>query len=79
MNKFARLMRDSGPARFFVPVGIILIVFAIILFSLNTGKYVETAGKITSVTEGAYDEEQNQQQYDLTVAYTVNGKDYTGT
>lgn len=79
MNKLARLMRDSGPARFFVPVGIILIVFAIILLSLNTGKYVETAGKVTSVIESGYDEEQNQQQYDVGVAYSVNGKEYTGT
>ena len=29
-NKFARFMRNSGPARFFVPAGIILIVFGIL-------------------------------------------------
>lgn len=78
MNKLARIMRDSGPARFFVPAGIILIVFAIVLFTFNTGKYVETTGKVVSVTEGHYDEENNQQLYDVNVAYTVDGKEYTG-
>ena len=28
-NRIARIMRNTGPARFFVPLGIILIVFGI--------------------------------------------------
>ena len=39
-------MRNSGPARFFVPLGIILIVVGIILLSLNTGSYEQTVGKV---------------------------------
>lgn len=78
-NKFARIMRNSGPARFFVPVGIVLIILGIILLCLNTGKYEQTMGKITSVTEGAYDDENNTQQYDVGVAYTVDGKEYNST
>ncbi len=34
-NKLAKLMRNSGPARFFVPVGIILIVFGIFMSGIQ--------------------------------------------
>ena len=37
-NKFARLMRNTGPARFLVPLGIILIVFGVIMSGMNTGR-----------------------------------------
>lgn len=33
-NKFARIMRNTGPARFFVPMGIILIVVGILMLVL---------------------------------------------
>lgn len=77
-SKLGRLMRNSGPARFFVPLGIILIVVGIILLCLNTGSYEQTVGKVTAVTEGAYDSEQEQQQYNVSVSYTVDGKEYKG-
>ena len=77
-NKFARVMRDTGPARFFIPAGIILLVFGIILLAMNTGKYVETQGKIAEVTELPVDvtDEDRSVKYDLKVTYTVDGKDY---
>ena len=50
-NKFARFMRNSGPARFFVPVGIILIVFGILTLGFNTDNFEKTVWTITSVTE----------------------------
>ncbi len=78
LNKVSRIMRDSGPARFFVPVGLILIIFGVILLCINTGSYAQTDGTVTAVTETVYDEEQQQQQYDVDVSYTVNGKAYTG-
>ncbi len=77
-NKFARIMRNSGPARFFVPVGIILIVFGVILLGFKSDKYLETKGVVTSVTEGFYDEDDGQ-QYDVDFTYTVDGKEYEGT
>lgn len=77
-NKFARLMRNTGPARFFIPVGIVLIIFGIILLSFNTGKYVETTGKIINVIENPVEADENQ-TYDLTIRYTVDGKDYETT
>ena len=77
-NKFARLMRNTGPARFFLPLGIFLIVFGVILIGMNTGEYVETTGKITAVTAlPKVDDE--AQSYDVDIQYTVDGKDYTTT
>ena len=76
-NKFARIMRNTGPARFFVPFGIILIIFGILMMSFTSGDYLETVGKVTSVEEIINAE--NQKEYDVTFTYTVNGKQYTGT
>ena len=75
-NKFARLMRNTGPMRFFVPVGIILIVFGVIMLNFNTDNYIETTGKIISVVEGVYDEDETP-QYDVEVKYTVDNKEYS--
>jgi len=78
MNKFARIMRDAGPARFFVPVGLVLIILGAVLLGLNS-RYAETIGRVTAVTEGGYDAEQNRQQYSVGVAYTADGREYAGT
>lgn len=77
-NKLARFMRNTGPARFFVPVGIILIVFGIIMLGFNTDSYVETTGKITSVVECFREPDENQ-EYDVYFTYTVDGKEYENT
>ena len=62
-NKLARLMRNSGPARVLVPIGIILIVFGIIMFLFRpAGELVETAGTVTSVTEATADGDGKEQQ-----------------
>lgn len=73
-DKFARLMRNSGPARFFVPIGIILIVFGVIMLGFNSENYLETTGTVTEVIE-SFDEE-NQAEYDVYFTYTVDGKTY---
>ena len=77
-NKLARFMRNSGPARFFVPVGLILIVFGILTLGMNTKDYSETTGRITSVVE-CVREQGEEQQYDVTVKYTVDGREYENT
>ena len=74
-NKFARFLRNTGPARFFVPFGLILIIFGIILLSLNTDSYLETVAKVTEVYETT--DLENSTVYDTTVTYTVDGKEYT--
>ncbi len=76
-NRFAKLMRNTGPARFFVPVGIILIVFGIILMLFNSNDYLETTGTVTAVAEETNTE--NQTVYDVGFTYRVDGKDYSGT
>lgn len=74
-NKYARFMRNTGPGRFLLPVGIVLIVFGVILFGFKTDNYLETTGKITSVSDGVADQE-GQMQYDLTLTFSVDGKEY---
>ena len=76
-NKFARFMRNTGPARFFVPLGIILIVVGIFLMTHNTDSYLETVGKVTEVREDIGTE--NNKVYDIVFTYTVSGKEYSGT
>lgn len=71
-------MRNTGPARFFIPLGIILIVFGIIMLGFNTDEYIETTGKITAVTECPRTADENQ-QYDIEFTYTAGGKEYEST
>lgn len=73
-NKFSRFMRNSGPARVLVPIGLMLIVFGIVLFLFKTENYVETMGKITEVTDVTVDK--GQKEYDVSIQYTVDGKEY---
>lgn len=77
-NKLARFMKNTGPARFFIPIGLILIVFGIVMLGANTDNYVETTGTIISVTEGISDDNGGH-QYDVGVKFTVDGKEYETT
>ena len=74
-NKSARFLRNTGPARFFVPLGVILIIAGIILLGFKTDNYVESTGTITEVTECPRSEDEAQ-QYDVKIKYSVDGKDY---
>ncbi len=76
-NKFARFMRNTGPARFFIPAGIILIVFGIIMMNFNTDSYLETVGRINSVTEDT--DTDNRKVYDVGFTYMVDGRQYSGS
>lgn len=73
-NKLARIMRNTGPARFFVPVGLILIIVGIILMCMTSGNLVETVGTVTKVEESTNDE--NQKEYTVHFTYTVDGTVY---
>ena len=76
-NKIARLMRNTGPARFFIPVGIFLIIFGVLMFGFNTKDFVQTTGKITAVEEVT--EDKNNKEYDVSFTYIANGEELQGT
>ena len=73
-NKFSRFMRNSGPARFFIPVGLILVIFGVFMFSLHTENYDETVGKVTSVVETV--NANNEKEQEVSFTYKVDGKEY---
>ena len=76
-NKFARFLRNTGPARFFVPLGLILIAVGIFLMTLNLGSYLETVGKVERVVETVNAE--NSKVYDVTYRFTADGREYEVT
>ena len=73
-NKFARFMRNTGPSRMLVSIGLLLIVFGMILLSFRTGNFVQTTGRITSVVENT--DIENQKGFDVGVTYLANGAEY---
>ncbi len=77
INKLSRFMRNSGPARVLVPIGIVLIIFGIITCSFGSRNMVETMGKVTGVTEAG--EEDGKKVFNVDVSYTADGKDYSNT
>ena len=86
MNKVATFLRESGPARFLLPLGVILIVFGTVLFVMNSKNqnYVQVESTVTKIelAEEAYTDADGNQvdaTYDATVKYTVEGKDYETT
>ena len=86
MNKMFTFMRESQTARFFIPAGLILIIFGIVVFviTLNNQKFIKIEATITNVEEtqetNVDDDGTNTTTvYNATVNYTVGGKEYTQT
>ncbi len=86
MNKFITFMRESSVARFFIPVGLILIIFGVIMFIINTKnqdyiKITATVSNVELVEESYIDTDGNQVEavYNITVKYLVNDKEYSST
>ena len=86
MNKSATFMRESGPARALIPLGLILIIFGIIAFTINNKNqnYIQIESTVTNVVvaeEGYTDSDGNyvETTYNVTVKYNVDGKDYEAT
>ena len=86
MNKLFTIMRESQVARFLIPSGLLIIIFGIIVFfiSLNNQNYLKTEATVTNVevtqevrtdADGSYIDD----IYNVTVTYSVNDRDYTGT
>ena len=83
MNKLAMFLRESGTARFFIPLGILLIIFGIFMFVINNNNqnYIKTDAVVSNmelVSEEYYDENDNHfdATYKVFVKYVVNGKEY---
>lgn len=83
MNSVASFFRESRTARFFIPLGIILIVFSVLLFvsdeyNKNYIKTEATVSKTELVREAITDDEGNHEEamYKIFVKYMVNGKEY---
>ena len=84
MNKMFLFMRESSIARFLIPVGVMLIVFGAVMFFINTKNqnYIKIEANVTDVRE---EQETNIDAdgtstttiYNVTVNYTVDGKEYT--
>ena len=86
MNKMFTIMRETSTARFFIPVGLIFIIFGIAIFVINTKNqsYIKTEATVLNIEllEDAYnniDEKQDEKTYKATIKYTVDGKEYTTT
>ena len=84
MNKFAAFLRDYSFARFFLPLGILLIAFGIFFFGSvqRTKNFPQTEGTVSRVElhqEGYSDREgYHEATYISFVKYTVDGKEYEG-
>ncbi len=85
MNKLATFFRESMVARILIPLGISLVVFGIISFVISSKNqhYVQTEAVVSKVviSEEAYtdvDGNYVDATYDVTVKYTVDGKEYEG-
>ena len=86
MNKLFTFMRESSTARFFIPFGLILIIFGIIVFNINSKNqnYLKVDAIVSSVelTQEAYDDTDGNRVealYSASIKYTVDGKEYNET
>lgn len=86
MNKLFAFMRESSIARFFIPVGLIFIVFGIFIFTINLKNqdYIKIEALVIDVKEEqdiTTDGDGNHitTTYNVTLNYIVDGSEYTGT
>ncbi len=83
MNKLFTFFRESQVARFLIPLGLILTIFGVVVFSINmkNQNYVKTEStisKVELVEEEHIDANGDtvQATYKIFVKYTVDGKEY---
>lgn len=84
MNKVFTFMRESSTARFFIPMGLVLIIFGVVFFIINTKNqnYIKTEATVVDaklVEEEYTDTDGNHVDatYDVTIKYSVSGNEYT--
>ena len=85
MNKLSAFFRESRAARFLIPAGIMLIVFGVVMFVINSKNqdYIETQATVSKVevSQEAYtdvDGNYVEATYDVSVKYTVGDDNYEG-
>ncbi len=83
MNKLFIFLRESNTARFFIPLGIILMVFGVFMFIVNSknSDYIKVdavVSKTDLVEEAHLDVDGNHVDatYRVYVKYTVNDREY---
>lgn len=83
MNGIARFFRESMVARFFIPLGVILIIFSVFLFISNnkTKDYPKVEGVVSRIEpyEAEYIDSNGDKveaTYRVFMKYTVNGTEY---
>ena len=83
MNKIALFMRESQTARFFIPAGLMLIIFSVIFFniSVQNKNYIKTESTVKSVVldQEAYTDANGDHvdaSYTVTLTYSVDGREY---
>ena len=86
MNKMFTFMRESQVARFFIPVGLILIICGIVVFviTLKNQNYIKIEATVANVseTQESYvdsDETNITTVYNVTLNYIVDGEEYVQT
>ena len=86
MNKTVSFMRESSVARFLLPVGIMLIIFGGVMLVINNKNkdYIKIEATVIDVKEEediVTDGDGNHTTitYKVTLKYTVDDKEYTGT
>ena len=86
MNKIITFMRESQTARFFIPAGVLITIFGIVIFviTLNNQNYIKTEATVANVEETqdttvVDGETEITTVYNATLNYTVDGKEYTQT
>ena len=86
MNKIATFLRESGPARMLIPIGLVLVTFGVIMFVINNKNknYIKIESTVINVviSEEAHEDLDGNHvdaTYNVTVKYTVDGKEYEAT
>lgn len=86
MNKLFTFMRESGPARALIPIGLILIIFGVIMFVINKDNQdyikIESTVSLVKMVEDAYvdaDGNNVEATYSIKVKYNVDDKEYEAT
>lgn len=86
MNKITTFIRESQTARFFIPAGLLLIIFGVITFiiTLNNQNYIKVEATVANVEETQEinivdGESQIITVYNATLKYIVDEKEYTQT
>ena len=85
MNKMFTFMRESGPARALIPIGLFLTIFGVIVLviSIKNSNYVQVESVVSNVklvqnTVTDSDGTHVEDSYDVTVKYFVEGVEYEG-